>query len=61
MGFISRLQHLEFFGFPENFHHFWHEWIFSDFLKISTDKPQYDTFFDYWIIEEVTPILITPD
>jgi hypothetical protein len=37
------------------------QWIFSYFLKISTDKPQYDTFFDYWIIEKVTAILITPE
>ncbi len=36
-------------------------WIFSDFLKISTDKPQYNAFFDYWIIEKVTAILITPE
>jgi hypothetical protein len=34
---------------------------FSNFLKISTDKPQYDTFFDYWIIEKVTAILIIPE
>ncbi len=36
-------------------------WIFSDFLKISTDKLQYDTFFDYWIIKKVTAIHITPE
>jgi hypothetical protein len=43
---------------------FWKNFLggfFSDFLRISTDKPQYDTFFDYWIIEKVTAILITPE
>ncbi len=48
---------MEFFGFPEKYG----EAMADNFLKISTDKRQYDTFFDYWIIEKVTAILITPE
>ncbi len=48
-------------GFRLNLWIFWKIFLgefFSVFPKNFTDKPQYDTFLDYWIIKNVTTILI---